>query len=55
MHVLDERLGVLLGNLCRGTAFLVCLLDDLVIDVGNIRNVHDLEAAPLKIAPDHVK
>jgi len=55
VHVLDERLRVLLGNLGGGAALLVCLVDDLVVHVGHILDEDHVELAPLEVAADHVE
>ncbi len=55
MHVVDERLRVLGGNLGGAAAFLVGLLDDLVVHVGDVLHELHLVPAPDKVAADGVE
>ena len=55
MHVVDEGLGELRGNLCGGTAGPVRLVDDLVVHVGDVLHEGDVEAPPGQIAADDVE
>jgi len=55
VHVVDERLGVLSGNLCSTSALFTCAFDDLVVDVGDILHKRHVEAAPDEVAANHVE
>ena len=54
-HVLDEGVGVLRGHLGGAAALLVGLLDDLVVDVGDVLDEGHLVAAPLEVAADDIE
>ena len=55
LHDLDERVGVLRGNLVGRNAALVCALDDLVVDVGEVLGERDVVAALDEPAADDVE
>ena len=45
----------ILGNLVSGLAELVCLLDYLVVDIGEVLNIENLVSAELKIPAERVE
>ena len=55
VHVVDERLGVLGGNLCSTSTLFTCTFDDLIVDVGDILHKRHVEAAPDEVAANHVE
>ena len=55
VHVVKEGLRIFCGNLGCASAFFVGLLDDLVIDVGDVGDELHVEAAPRKIAADDIE
>lgn len=55
VHVVNERLGVLGGNLCSTSTLFTCAFNDLVVDVGDILHKRHVEAAPDEVAANHVE
>ena len=54
-HVVDERLGVFGGNLGGTAAFLVGLLDDLVVHIGDVLHECHLIPTPYEITADGIE
>ena len=55
VHIVKECLRILSGNLGCTAALFVGLLDDLVIDVGDIGDEFHVEAAPGEVAADDIE
>ena len=55
VHVVKEGLRIFCGNLSCASAFFVGLLDDLVINVGDVGDELHVEAAPGEVAADDVE
>ena len=54
-HIVDECLSVFRSNLRSATTLFVCLLDDLVVNVGDVLDELHLVAAPNKITANSVE
>ena len=54
-HVADEGIGELRGDLGGGAAFLVCLGDDLIVDIGDVLHEGHLIAAIHEVAANGVE
>ena len=55
VHLLDEGVRELLGNLSGGAALFVGTVDDFVVDVGEVLGKRDLIALEHEVAANHVE
>ncbi|CDD60500.1 putative uncharacterized protein [Eggerthella sp. CAG:298] len=55
MHIGDEGIGVFFSDLGSRSAFLECLVDDLVVHIGHVLHEGNFEPAPREVATNRIE